>query len=80
MLVLLIGAYRRISGSCLGGGSFFGLCKLLTGQSDFDNIIEMSRRGDVQNVDLLVSDIYGILLAMLRGGSGFVEAAAAQRA
>ena len=54
-----VGAYRRISGSCLGGGSFFGLCKLLTGQRDFENIIEMSRKGDVQNVDLLVSDIYG---------------------
>mmetsp|Transcript_52720 Transcript_52720/g.163591 ORF Transcript_52720/g.163591 Transcript_52720/m.163591 type:complete len:479 (+) Transcript_52720:107-1543(+) len=51
--------YRRLSGSCLGGGSFFGLCKLLTGKYKFDEIVEMSRRGNINNVDLLVSDIYG---------------------
>ena len=44
------GVYSRISGSCLGGGSFFGLCKLLTGQANFQDMVEMSRRGDVQNV------------------------------
>uniref|UniRef100_A0A7S0E1G6 pantothenate kinase n=1 Tax=Hanusia phi TaxID=3032 RepID=A0A7S0E1G6_9CRYP len=52
-------SYRRLSGSCLGGGSFFGLCKLLTGKYKFDEIVEMSRRGNINNVDLLVSDIYG---------------------
>ncbi|EKX50454.1 hypothetical protein GUITHDRAFT_135131 [Guillardia theta CCMP2712] len=56
------------SGSCLGGGSFFGLCKLLTGKYKFDEIVEMSRRGNINNVDLLVSDIYG---------QGFVKVAVA---
>jgi len=53
------GSHKRISGSCLGGGSFFGLVKLLTGAATFEEAIEMSRKGDIANVDLLVSDIYG---------------------
>ncbi len=52
------GVYSRISGSCLGGGSFFGLCKLLTGQANFQDMVEMSRRGDVQNVYLCVCVYY----------------------
>lgn len=43
----------------IGGGTLLGLANLLTGVNDFDTILEMSKRGDNSNVDLLVKDIYG---------------------
>ena len=46
--------------SCsLGGGTFFGLCCLLTGCSTFEEALEMASRGDSTKVDKLVRDIYG---------------------
>jgi len=52
-------SYERIDGTSLGGGTFYGLCNLLTGISDFDEILELSTHGDSNKVDLLVGDIYG---------------------
>ncbi|CAO2578695.1 Pantothenate kinase 2, mitochondrial, partial [Lemmus lemmus] len=43
----------------LGGGTFFGLCCLLTGCSTFEEALEMASRGDSTKVDKLVRDIYG---------------------
>ena len=43
----------------IGGGTLLGLSNLLTGINDFDKILEMSKRGDNSQVDLLVKDIYG---------------------
>jgi type II pantothenate kinase len=43
----------------MGGGTLLGLANLLTGVNDFDTILEMSKRGDNKNVDMLVRDIYG---------------------
>ena len=40
------GQYERISGSSLGGGTFWGLCRLLTGCTSFDEMLELSARGD----------------------------------
>ncbi|XP_027282162.1 pantothenate kinase 2, mitochondrial isoform X3 [Cricetulus griseus] len=45
--------------SHLGGGTFFGLCCLLTGCSTFEEALEMASRGDSTKVDKLVRDIYG---------------------
>jgi len=53
------GQYERVSGSSLGGGTFWGLCRLLTGVKDFDAMLELSMQGDNANVDMLVGDIYG---------------------
>lgn len=36
-----------------------GITHLLTGERDFDKLLEMSNQGDNRNVDLYVSDIYG---------------------
>eukprot|EP01116_Phalansterium_solitarium_P015018 TRINITY_DN3302_c0_g1_i3.p1 TRINITY_DN3302_c0_g1~~TRINITY_DN3302_c0_g1_i3.p1 ORF type:complete len:379 (+),score=101.98 TRINITY_DN3302_c0_g1_i3:106-1242(+) len=51
--------FERVSGSSLGGGTFWGLCKMLTDIQSFDDVKELSQRGDNKHVDLLVGDIYG---------------------
>jgi len=43
----------------LGGGTFLGLCCLLTGCSSFEEAIELAASGDSTKVDKLVKDIYG---------------------
>ena len=40
------GQYERVSGSNLGGGTFWGLCRLLTRCRGFDEMLELSMRGD----------------------------------
>ncbi|XP_045585482.1 pantothenate kinase 3 isoform X2 [Procambarus clarkii] len=51
--------YRRVSGTSLGGGTFLGLSCLLTGCKTFEEAIELAARGNNENVDKLVRDIYG---------------------
>ncbi|XP_044005185.1 pantothenate kinase 3 isoform X4 [Aphidius gifuensis] len=51
--------YKRISGTSLGGGTFLGLCCLLTGCNSFEEAIELATEGDNTRVDKLVKDIYG---------------------
>lgn len=51
--------YKRISGTSLGGGTFLGLCCLLTGCTTFEEAIQLATRGDHTKVDKLVKDIYG---------------------
>ena len=56
--------YERISGSSVGGASFWGLTSLFASYSnlsklDFDDILDLTRQGNNNNVDLLVGDIYG---------------------
>lgn len=43
----------------LGGGTFLGLCCLLTGCNSFEEAIELATVGDNTKVDKLVKDIYG---------------------
>ena len=52
-------SYERVTGTSLGGGTFWGLVKMLTGVTNFDEIEDMSDAGDNKNVDLIVEDIYG---------------------
>ncbi|OMH81380.1 Pantothenate kinase 2 [Zancudomyces culisetae] len=52
--------YERISGTSLGGGTFWGLMHLISGSHSFDEILEISKTGDNKNVDMLVGDIYGV--------------------
>lgn len=53
------GKLQRISGTNVGGGTFWGLGRLLTNCKSFDEILELSQRGDNSTVDMLVGDIYG---------------------
>lgn len=53
------GSFERVSGTNLGGGTFWGLCRLLTRVRSFDEMLELSSQGDSSKVDMLVGDIYG---------------------
>ncbi|CAE8595987.1 unnamed protein product [Polarella glacialis] len=55
-----IDKFERISGSALGGGTFWGLCKLLCPScKDFSEAGFLAAEGDSSNLNLLVEDIYG---------------------
>ncbi len=51
--------FERVSGSSIGGGTFLGLCRLLTGANDFDMALDMASEGDSDAADMVVGDIYG---------------------
>lgn len=51
--------FERVGGTNIGGGTFWGLCRLLTGLKDFDEMLACSAEGDNSKVDMLVGDIYG---------------------
>eukprot|EP00127_Corallochytrium_limacisporum_P006429 Clim_evm19s227 gene=Clim_evmTU19s227 len=51
--------YERVGGTSMGGGTFWGLSRLLTDAKDFDELLDMCRTGNHRNVDMLVGDIYG---------------------
>lgn len=51
--------YKRVSGTALGGGTFFGLAKLLTKLKSFNECMEEAAVGDETTVNMLVKDIYG---------------------
>ena len=51
--------YKRVYGTSLGGGTFLGLCCLLTDCSTFEEALELAAQGDNKKVDKLVKDIYG---------------------
>ncbi|KAK2116957.1 Pantothenate kinase 3 [Saguinus oedipus] len=51
--------YKRVTGTSLGGGTFLGLCSLLTGCESFEEALEMASKGDSTQADKLVRDIYG---------------------
>ncbi|XP_065840838.1 4'-phosphopantetheine phosphatase-like [Oscarella lobularis] len=52
-------SYRRIGGTSMGGGTFWGLGSLLTKAKGFDELLDLAESGEHKNVDMLVSDIYG---------------------
>lgn len=43
---LVTGQFERVSGTMIGGGTLIGLSNLMTGISDFDQIIEESMKGN----------------------------------
>eukprot|EP00656_Telonema_subtile_P009995 TRINITY_DN14761_c0_g1_i2.p1 TRINITY_DN14761_c0_g1~~TRINITY_DN14761_c0_g1_i2.p1 ORF type:complete len:457 (+),score=116.98 TRINITY_DN14761_c0_g1_i2:145-1515(+) len=51
--------FVRVSGTALGGGTFYGLAKMLTDVDTFQDAMELSEAGDQTKVNLLVGDIYG---------------------
>ncbi|GMI99465.1 pantothenate kinase 2 [Hibiscus trionum] len=53
------GKFERVSGTNVGGGTYWGLGRLLTKCNSFDELLELSQRGDNGTIDMLVGDIYG---------------------
>lgn len=53
------GKFERVSGTSIGGGTFWGLGRLLTKCKSFDELLEMSHNGNNRVIDMLVGDIYG---------------------
>ena len=47
------------SATATGGGTFWGLGKLLTSAQSFDELLSLAEQGDHRKVDMLVKDIYG---------------------
>ncbi|KAL0447128.1 UNVERIFIED_CONTAM: Pantothenate kinase [Sesamum latifolium] len=52
--------FQRVSGTSVGGGTFWGLGKLLTKCKSFDELLELSHRGNNRVIDMLVGNIYGM--------------------
>lgn len=51
---------RRITGSCIGGGTFMGLTKAcVSNDLSFQEAVSLAIKGHSDNCDLLVRDIYG---------------------
>uniref|UniRef100_A0A2P2NY84 pantothenate kinase n=1 Tax=Rhizophora mucronata TaxID=61149 RepID=A0A2P2NY84_RHIMU len=53
------GKFERVSGTSVGGGTFWGLGRLLTKCKSFDELLELSHQGNNRVIDMLVGDIYG---------------------
>jgi type II pantothenate kinase len=53
------GQFERVSGSSLGGGTYWGLCRLLTRCKTYEEVLDLAENGDAGKVDMLVKDIYG---------------------
>ncbi|DBA02599.1 hypothetical protein Poli38472_014495 [Pythium oligandrum] len=51
--------FERVSGTSLGGGTFWGLCKALSKLHTFDEAMDATVVGDSTAVDMTVGDIYG---------------------
>mmetsp|Transcript_33269 Transcript_33269/g.38525 ORF Transcript_33269/g.38525 Transcript_33269/m.38525 type:complete len:902 (+) Transcript_33269:145-2850(+) len=51
--------YERISGSSIGGGTYWGLCRLLTDVEKFEDVLDLASRGNPTKCDMMVGDIYG---------------------
>lgn len=47
-------SFERVSGTCIGGGTYLGLCKLLTKYKSFSEVMEICSKGDAEKVDMLV--------------------------
>lgn len=56
--------YERVSGSALGGGTFTGLCRLLTGARTFDDMLALAAKGDNTKACHLFSLLCRIRLPM----------------
>ena len=53
------GKYERVSGTSLGGGTYWGLCRLLTKCATFEEVLDIAESGNAGRVDMHVRDIYG---------------------
>lgn len=48
---------KHIGGVAIGGGTILGLSKMLLHTSDFHTIVELAKKGNIENTDLQIKDI-----------------------
>jgi len=53
------GDYERVSGSSIGGGTYWGLCRMMTNCASYDEALDLCVHGSNKSVDMSVGDIYG---------------------
>lgn len=53
------GVFNRLGGSSIGGASFLGLSELITGVSDIEEMMERALKGNPEEFDIFIRDIYG---------------------
>jgi len=51
--------FKRVSGTAVGGATYYGLCKLLCRCDSFQEAMDLAELGDSRDVNLTVQDIYG---------------------
>lgn len=51
------GTIEYMGGTGVGGGTVMGLSRQMLGISDIDHLIELSKTGDIENIDLRIRDI-----------------------
>ena len=51
--------FERCGGTAMGGATFWGMARLITDATTFEEAMELCRAGDADRVDKLVKDIYG---------------------
>jgi len=51
-------SHERLLGSGIGGGTWMGLGKLISGKDSFHEFVELAKEGNHKSSDLLVEDIY----------------------
>ncbi len=51
-------SYKHLGGTAMGGGFFMGIIQVLFNITNFQEAMELSKKGNRYNVDLKVSDIY----------------------
>ena len=47
----------HLGGTGVGAGTLINLCKLITGISNFDEIVEFAKKGNLNNIDFRIGDI-----------------------
>ena len=52
-------SFERVSGTMIGGGTLMGFANMLLGITDFEELMELSKKGDNAKVDMMVKDLYG---------------------
>ncbi len=49
--------FKHLGGTGVGAGTLNNLCKKITGAKSFEEIIELSKQGDLNNIDLRIADL-----------------------
>lgn len=47
-------SFQRVSGTIMGGGTFWGLCRMLTKCQTFEEALQLATVGDAKKVNMLV--------------------------